>query len=160
MLEDYCVFALVLLVEYAMLQVIARAVCHLHLSCHRDIVFLDELLKVETLCAVVVVSARSRVIFLWVKVGNALEIVYVIDFNLVGYIKETALALRSCSVIVRPLAGIASHKAAYPRGIVNRHINVHILVTEYHTQRIEETLYKACVLLVVHKRTPIVQMYA
>ena len=160
MLEDYCVFALVLLVEYAMLQIVARAVSNLYLSCHRYMVFLYELLKVESLCAVVVVSARSRVIFLWVKVGNALEIVYVIDFNLVWYIKKTALALRSCRVIVRPLAGIASHKAAYPRGIEHRHINVHIFITEYHTQRIKETLYKVCVLLVVHKRTPYVQMYA
>ena len=100
MLENYRVFALVLLVEYAMLQVIARAVSNLYLSCHRYMVFLDELLKVETLRAVVVVAAWSCIIFLWVKVGNALEIVYVIDFNLVWYIKKTALALRSCRVIV------------------------------------------------------------
>ena len=78
MLKQDGILAFVLLVEQAMLQVIASAVCYLHLASDGDVMLLYKSVETEFLGAIIIIPVRLRLLFLRVQVSYFLEVLYII----------------------------------------------------------------------------------
>ena len=134
MLKQNGILAFMLLVEQAMLQVVFCAICYLYLVSDGYVMLLYESVETEFLRAVVVVPIWLSLLLFRVQVGYLLEVFNIIYLYRVWHMKETALALRTCRVIIRPLTRIAAYEAAYPSGVMYGTVDINMLIAKYHTQ--------------------------